>query len=157
MPFFLPFLFIFAQTKTHFMYEIIKGLHSGLAYFALLLLVIAVVNSIIGLFSKKEYLEIDKKIGLFALGAIHTQIVIGFVLYFVSPLGLMGFSMKDSALRLTSMEHPLINIIGIVLITIGWMKHKKLTSSVSKFKTIAIYFGLGLALILSRIPWGLWF
>jgi len=158
MPFFfMLFLFIFVKTKKHFMYEIIQKLHSWWAYLAFLLLVIAVVNSIIGLISKKEYTAKDKKIGLYALGTIHIQLVIGFIIYFVSPLGFSGFSMSDSALRLTSMEHPLINIIGIALITVGWVKHKKLTSSESKFKTIAIYYGLGFVLILSRIPWNLWF
>ena len=158
MPFFfILFLFIFVKTKKHFMYEIIKQIHSGWAYLAFLLLVIAVVNSIIGLLSKKEYTAKDKKIGLYALGAIHIQLVIGFIIYFVSPLGFSGFSMSDSALRLTSMEHPLINVLGIVLMTIGWVKHKKLTSSESKFKTVAIYYGLGFVLILSRIPWNLWF
>jgi hypothetical protein len=29
-------------------------------------------------------------------------------------------------LQLTSLEHPLINIIAIALITIGWSKHKKI-------------------------------
>lgn len=139
------------------MYDIIKNLHSGWAYLTVLLLVIAVVNSIIGFISKKEYKESDKKIGLYALGAVHTQALIGLLVYFVSPLGLSGFSMSDSALRLTSMEHPLINVLGIVLMTIGWVKHKKLSSSESKFKTVAVYYGIGLLLILSRIPWGLWF
>ena len=158
MPFFfILFLFIFVKTKKHFMYEIIKQIHSGWAYLAFLLLLIAVVNSIIGLISKKEYTAKDKKIGLYALGAIHIQLVIGFIIYFVSPVGFSGFSMSDSALRLTSMEHPLINILGIVLMTIGWVKHKKLTSSESKFKTVAIYYGLGFVLILSRVPWNLWF
>lgn len=140
------------------MYEIIQKLHSGWAYLALLVLVIAVVNSIVGLASKKDFTEKDRKIGLFALIAIHIQLVIGFVIYFVSPIGSSSFGqMKDAALRLTSLEHPLINIIGIVLITIGWSKHKKLTTSESKFKTFSIYYGLGLVLILSRIPWNLWF
>ncbi|HQZ26281.1 MAG TPA: hypothetical protein PLD18_13355, partial [Flavobacterium sp.] len=76
------------------MYEIIKQIHSGWAYLAFLLLVIAVVNSIIGLISKKEYTAKDKKIGLYALGAIHIQLVIGFIIYFVSPLGFSGFSMS---------------------------------------------------------------
>ncbi|MBP6587466.1 MAG: hypothetical protein KA208_05520, partial [Flavobacterium sp.] len=100
----------------------------------------------------------DRKIALFALAAIHTQLVIGFIVYFVSPLGfpVLG-QMKDAALRLTSLEHPLVNIIGIVLITMGWSKHKKLAESESKFKTFSIYYGLGLVLILSRIPWNLWF
>jgi hypothetical protein len=139
------------------MYEIIKQAHSGWAYLALLLLAIATINAVLGFTSKKEYKETDKKIGLYALGAVHTQVLLGFVLYFVSPLGFSGFSMSDSALRLTSMEHPVINIVGIVLMTIGWVKHKKLSASESKFKTVAIYYGIGFVLILSRIPWGLWF
>jgi uncharacterized membrane protein len=146
------------------MYEIIQKAHSGWAYVAFLLLLIAVINSIIGLVSKKEYSEKDKKIGLYALGAIHTQAVIGFIIYFVSPNGFlnivnlgMGEVMKNADLRLTVVEHPFVNILGIVLMTIGWVKHKKRTSSESKFKTVTIYYGLGLLLILSRIPWGLWF
>jgi hypothetical protein len=159
MPFFfMHFLFIFVKTKKHFMYEIIQKLHSGFAYLAFLLLVIAVVNSFIGLFSKKEFTEKDRKIALFGLAAIHTQLLIGIIVYFVSPLGFSALGqMKDAALRLTSLEHPLMNLIGITLITIGWMKHKKLTTSESKFKTFSIYYGLGLVIILSKIPWGLWF
>lgn len=140
------------------MYEIIQKLHSWWAYLAFLLLVIAVVNSFVGLFSKKEFTAKDRKIALFALAAIHTQLLIGIIVYFVSPLGFASLGqMKDAALRLTSLEHPLMNLIGITLITIGWMKHKKLTTSKSKFKTFSIYYGLGLVLILSKIPWGSWF
>ena len=64
--------------------------------------------------------------------------------------------MKDSTLRLYALEHPLINIIAIVLITIGWSKHKKATDSKSKFKKFAIFYTLGLVLILSRLPWKVW-
>ncbi len=139
------------------MYQIIQKAHSGWAYIALLLLVLTVINSMIGLISKKEYTDNDKKIGLFALGAIHTQALIGLIVYLVSPFGLSGFSMSDKALRLTSLEHPLINLIAIVLITVGWVKHKKLINSEAKYKTLSLYYGIGLLLILSRIPWGLWF
>ena len=140
------------------MYEFIQKAHSGIAYLALLLLVIVVVNSLIGHFFKKEFTNTDRKIALFGLIGTHTQLLIGLVLYFVSPLGFSSLGqMSDKALRLTSLEHPLINLIGITLITIGWVKHKKLTTSESKFKTFSIYYGLGLVLILSRIPWGLWF
>jgi len=65
--------------------------------------------------------------------------------------------MSDKALRLTSLEHPLINIIAIALITVGWVKHKKATLNNSKFKSITVFYGIGLLLILSRIPWKLWF
>lgn len=139
------------------MYNILQKFHSGWAYIALLVLVIAVVNAIIGMLSKKEFTPKDRKIGLFGLIGIHVQLLAGIILYFVSPLGLDSFGqMSDKALRLTSLEHPLINLIAIALITIGWSKHKKLTASESKFKTFSIFYGLGLLLILSRIPWSLW-
>ena len=139
------------------MYNFIQKFHSGWAYLALLVLVIAVVNSFIGMSSKKGFTVKDRRIALFALIGIHTQLVVGLILYFVSPRGFASLGqMADKALRLTSLEHPLINIIGITLITIGWSKHKKLNTSESKFKTFSIFYGLGLLLILSRIPWSMW-
>ena len=132
------------------MYEFIQKFHSGWAYLVLLILVVAVVNALLGLSSKKEFTTKDRKIALFALIFTHIQLVIGLITYFVSPLGLASFGqMSDKALRLTSLEHPLINIIAIVLITIGWSKHKKLTDATAKFKTFAVFYGLGLLLILS--------
>ncbi len=160
----MPFLFIFVKKDIKNMYEFIQKFHSGWAYLALLLLVIAVVNALIGLVSKQEFTAKDRKIAIFGLIGTHTQLLIGLILYFVSDkafssFGLIGMGevMKNSALRLTAVEHPLINIIAITLITIGWSKHKKLTTSESKFKTFAIFYGLGLLLVLSRIPWSLWF
>ena len=139
------------------MYQFIQKFHSGWAYIALLLLIIATANALIGMLSKKEFTARDRKIALFGLIGIHIQLLVGIILYFVSPLGFASFGqMADKALRLTSLEHPLINIIAIVLITIGWSKHKKLTTSESKFKTFTIFYGLGLVLILSRIPWSMW-
>jgi len=159
MPFFLCcFFIIFEFQKTNYMYEFIQKFHSGWAYLALLLLVIAVVNSFIGKNSKKEFTPKDRKIALFGLIGTHTQLLVGLILYFVSPLGLASLGqMKDASLRLTSLEHPLLNIIAIAFITIGWSKHKKADSSESKFKSIAVFYGIGLLLILSRLPWSLWF
>ena len=140
------------------MYDFLQKFHSGWAYLALLVFIIAVVNSLVGLYSKKEFTAKDRKIALFALAAIHTQLLVGLILYFLSPLGFASLGqMADKNLRLTSLEHPLINLIAITLITIGWMKHKKLTTSEAKFKTFSVFYGLGLVLILSRIPWSLWF
>lgn len=115
------------------MYNFVQKFHSGWAYIALLLLVIAIVNSLIGMNSKKEFTLKDRKIALFGLIGAHVQLLVGLILYFVSPLGSAVFGqMSDSALRLTSLEHPLINLIAIVLITIGWSKHKK-ASGIAKF------------------------
>lgn len=139
------------------MYEFIQKFHSGWAYLALLLLIVAVVNSAIGLLGKKEFTPKDRKIAIMGLIGTHTQLLIGLILYFMSPLGFSSLGqMSDKMLRMTSLEHPLVNIIAIALITIGWSKHKKLITSHSKFKTFSIFYGIGLLLILSRIPWSLW-
>lgn len=140
------------------MNEIIQKGHSGLAYLVLLALLIAVINAFIGMNSKRNFEPKDRRISLFGLIFSHIQLLFGLILYFVSPLGLNSFGqMSNSELRLTSLEHPLINIIAIALITIGWSKHKKATTDTDKFKKIAIFYAIGLLLILSRIPWKLWF
>jgi len=140
------------------MYNIIQSAHSGVAYLALILLAVTAVNAIVGLSSKREFKESDRKLALFALIFTHIQLVLGLILYFVSPLvQSFAVAMKVSELRLYALEHPLINIIGIVLITIGWSKHKRVADSNKKFKFFAIFYTLGLILILSRIPWGAWF
>ncbi len=151
------------ESKSENMYTFIQKFHSGWAYLALLLLIIVVVNSFVGFSGKKEFKEKDRKIALFGLVFSHVQLLVGLFLYFISPLGYsnigslgMGEVMKNAALRLTVIEHPIINIIAIVLITIGWSKHKKATTSEGKFKSILIFYALGLLLILSRIPWNNW-
>lgn len=142
------------------MYEFIQRLHSGVAYLALLLLVIAIVNSRT---YYEEFAPKDRKLALFALIFAHTQLLIGLILYFLSPLGYsnianlgMGEVMKNPEFRQMVVEHPVINIIAVVLITIGWSKHKKSSTSQGKFKNILIFYALGLLLILSRIPWSTW-
>ena len=140
------------------MYETIQSVHSILAYAALGLLVLASVNAIFGLTSKKLFTDKDLRLSLFTLIICHIQLLIGLILYFVSPIGFdqLG-NMKESAIRLTSLEHPLTNIIALVLITIGWSKHKKEESNNGKFKKIAIFYTIGLILLLSMIPWANWF
>ena len=143
--------------------EILQIIHSYFAYAVLGILVLAVLNAISGLMGNKIFtLEKDYRISLFALILSHIQLVLGLILFFVSANGLkaiqeLGMGGMNSAARLLAVEHPFINIIAIVLITIGWSRHKKILEGKKKFKSIAIFYGLGLVLILSRIPWGQWF
>ena len=139
----------------------IKTLHSYWAYLVILILFAAVVNALIGLLGKKEYGAKDFRVSLFTLIVSHIQLLIGLILYFVSPMfdfwNSMGSEvMKTASVRLYLVEHPLINIIAIVLITIGYSKHKKKLTSASKFKTILIFYALALICLLSRIPWDVW-
>ncbi len=145
------------------MYNTVQFIHSWWAYLVLLVLIIAAINSLIGFFSKKEYGANDFRIALFTLIVTHIQLLIGLVLYFVAPYfqalvnGGMGTVMKDSTLRLYLVEHPLIMIIAVVLITVGYSKHKKKLTSRPKFKLLAIFYTLALIFMLSRIPFATWF
>ena len=139
-----------------------KEIHSYWAYIVLIILVIAVVNAFVGIFKKKEFKSTDLRLGLFTLIVSHIQLLIGLAWYFMSPYFNQLTSnttevMKTKEIRLLALEHPVMMIIAITLITIGWSKHKKKTTSIAKFKTFAIFYGLALLLILSRIPWTNWF
>lgn len=137
-------------------------LHSGWAYITLLILIFAVVNAVIGLSSKKEFTDKDLRISLFTLIVAHLQLIIGFIAYFLSAQFAyvldngMGAAMKEPTIRLFVIEHPLMMILAITLITMGFSKHKKQSTDNGKFKTIALYYGLGLLFVLSRIPWSEW-
>ncbi len=138
-------------------------LHSYLAYVALAVLFLAVANAIMGLAGNRMFtMGKDLRLSLFALILCHIQLLIGLLLYFVSPSGFnaiqeFGMGGLNAAARLLAVEHPFVNILAVIFITIGWSKHKKIMEGKKKFKTIAIYYGIGLILILSRIPWGQWF
>ncbi|MCW8980979.1 MULTISPECIES: hypothetical protein [Altibacter] len=146
------------------MYTTIQLIHSWWAYLVLFVVLIATINALAGYVGNKEYNPKDFRIALFALIVTHLQFLIGLILYFISPLGLqnisnngMGAVMKNSEFRLYAVEHPLIMIITVVLITIGYSKHKKKLVSKPKFKMLSIFYALGLVLMLSRIPWQQWF
>ena len=139
-----------------------KDIHSYWAYLVLAILTFAVVNAIIGFIQKKQFTDKDVRIGLFTLIVAHIQLLIGLGWYFMSPWYEMlktdaASVMKDKAARLLAVEHPIMMILAIVFITIGWSKHKKKTEDAAKFKTFAIFYGIALLLILSKIPWSNWF
>ena len=139
--------------------EIIKFLHSYWAYLTLLMIILASANSVIGLMGKKEFGAKDFRVALFALIVTHIQLVLGIVLLLVvndfSDLG-MGELMKSEALRMKNVEHPMLMIIAIALLTIGYSKHKAIRTSSSKFKILAITYSLALVAMLAMIPWSNW-
>ncbi|NCT17861.1 MAG: hypothetical protein COZ75_05850 [Flavobacteriaceae bacterium CG_4_8_14_3_um_filter_34_10] len=147
--------------------RIIDVLHSYWAYLVLLILLLASLNALIKYFSNQPFGAKDFRISLFGLIVTHIQVLIGFILYFSHPaLGFASFTRDDltmadimgnSDLRLFAVEHPLVMLIAVVLITIGYSKHKKQLTSKGKFKMLALFYTIALLLVLSRIPWGHWF
>ena len=144
------------------MYSTIQFVHSIWAYLVLGILVITTINSLAKFFGKKEYGAKDMRLALFTLITMHLQLLIGLVLFFVSPNGLNaittnGMGGLSSAARKLAVEHPTLMIIAIILVTIGYSKHKKQRLSTPKFKKLAIFYTLALIAVLAMIPWNQWF
>ncbi|KAA3629910.1 MAG: cytochrome B [Bacteroidetes bacterium] len=132
------------------MLEILKHAHSGFRWIVLLLLIITIISA----FSKRKsgvaMKSEDKKLPLFTLIATHIQLILGLVLYFISPYVVFAAdTMKDSLRRFYTVEHIALMIVAIVLITIGYSKAKKAES----WKPVFTYYLIGLILILISIPW----
>jgi len=144
------------------MYQIIQPIHSYLAYATLILLAFATIDGILGTIREKVFEKVHANLNKFALIATHTMFLLGIILLFISPITQTAFAdmkatMKDSTLRQYAVEHPLINLIAVILVTIGNARVKRAIGNGKKFKQTMIFFGLALLLILSRIPWGAWF
>ena len=86
--------------------------------------------------------------------SLHTQLILGLVLYFNSPLVrfYQGW-MKDAEDRFYGMEHVAGMLIAIALITVGYVKSKKGTTPAEIYKPIKLFYIIGLILILASIPW----
>jgi hypothetical protein len=139
---------------------ILKFLHSYWAYLVLLIVVMATMNSIIGVITKKEFGAKDFRIALIALIVTHIQLLIGIFLYvFANNFGDVEMIeiIKSATLRLKNIEHPIFMIIAIALLTIGYSKHKRKRTSSGKFKTLAVGYTLALVAMLLMIPWKAWF
>ena len=136
------------------MYSGLVHLHSGLRWIALILILIAIVNAATKMNGKREFTDMDKRWNLFALISTHIQLVIGLVLYTMSPkVSFVSGVMKDAQLRFFTVEHILMMLIGIALITIGYSRAKRQSEAGPKFKTTFWFYLIGLVVILSRIPW----
>ncbi len=136
----------------------ILHIHSILRYILLIFILLSIYKSFSGWFGKKQYLPGDKKVALFTLISAHLQLVVGLILYFISPtvkvgMANMGAAMKDPALRFWSVEHICMMLIAIILITVGYSTAKRAKNDETKHKRVAIFFLLALVVIFLAIPW----
>lgn len=135
------------------MYKFLKELHSGFRYVVFLLIVLALVQALIGLFAKKPYTETNRKVNLFAMISVHIQLLVGLILYFYSPFvnfKNMGAAMKEATTRYWTVEHFVMMLFAMILITVGHSRSKK-ALDLFKHRSIAVYYGLALLVILAAI------
>lgn len=130
-------------------YNILVSAHSGLRWLVLLLLILAIFQT----FSRRgKFGDIkETKSVLIALIFTHLQFLTGLVLYFISPkVQFSSATMGSSVLRFFTMEHVLLMIIAIVLITMGYSRSKR---APKPFNVAFNFYLIALVLILVGIPW----
>jgi hypothetical protein len=141
------------------MYSTLLSLHNIARWAVLLFGLYAITKSILGLIHKRDFTSKENMSHAIFVGFCHLQLLLGVVLYIVSPkvdaalANGFGAAMKDSYSRLIVLEHISINIIAIALIQVGRTLSKRANNAVSKHKKSLIFFSIGMVLILSRIPW----
>lgn len=140
------------------MYQGLLHSHSGLRWILLAVVLTAIFRAFTNMSSGK-FTKLDDKLSLFSLIFAHVQLLLGFGLYFISPFVMaamdagMGAAMKDTVMRFWLVEHMVGMLVGITLITVGRIAAKKAATDKDKFKKIAVFFTLGIIIILATIPW----
>lgn len=142
---------------TNFIYNLIQHAHSGLRYVLLVLLLMSIIKA----FGKRRGGNVyPGKDSLFLATFIttHIQLLLGLLLYFIfSPYvrfeGGIEAIMGDKATRFYTVEHLVGMLLAIIIITVGYVKAKRQAELNKGWKTIGIYYLIGLVLIVLSIPW----
>ncbi|HEX6914157.1 MAG TPA: hypothetical protein VF145_02880 [Chitinophagaceae bacterium] len=140
------------------MYQGLLHTHNLLRWVILIFLLLSIFRQISA--GSQPFGKRDKGFGLPLLIAAHLTLLIGLYQWAVGEWGLaliqkygMGEVMKDSVTRFWAVEHPLMMIIAIILITIGYGQRKsRHTARIQRRRTLIYYF-LALVAIVLAVPW----
>ncbi len=140
------------------MYPLLLTVHSLFRWAVLASLLYALVRAYRGWFTHAAFSKLDDTVRHTTATIAHVQLLIGLGLYFSSPLANYFWDSAKAAMgqreiRFFGMEHPLMMFVAIVLISIGSALAKRKSGPEAKFKTIAIWFTIGLVVLLLSIPW----
>ena len=134
------------------MYSILLTAHSYLRYFVLIMLIIVSVTSLLGWLNKRNYGDSDNKMSLFLLIGTHLQFVLGLLLYFVSPYVRFGSeTMKDAEFRYWTVEHVIMMLIAVALITVARTTSKKIDDPSARHRRVFILNFIALVIIFGAI------
>jgi hypothetical protein len=113
---------------------------------------VVIIASLLGMISKKAYTDGDNKLGLYLFIATHLQLLLGLILFFISPVvQFSGAAMKDATTRYWLVEHNSAMLIAIVFITLARTTSKKMTDGRAKHRRMFIFNLIALVIIVLTI------
>jgi hypothetical protein len=140
------------------LYNVLLHLHSVGRWIVLILLIIAIFNSMVA--GKRPFIRTDARTGLILTIFADIMLLVGIALWFLGPWGYqtiqdkgMGEVMKDPTARFYAVEHTIGMLIAVVLMHIGKAQGKKQLSDRAKHRRTMIFYLLALLIILASIPW----
>lgn len=140
------------------MYPYILIFHSLTRWLVLISLILTISRAYYGWWRQLPFTPLDNSIRHWTATIAHIQLTLGIWLYSISPIiryFLQNYSeaVHQSEIRFFGMEHSVMMLVAVIMITVGSAKAKRKKSDDEKFKTIAIWMTIGLILILTSIPW----
>jgi hypothetical protein len=141
------------------LYSALVHIHSVGRWVLLILLVIAIFNSMVA--GGRPFIKSDNRTGLFLTITADLMLLIGLALWYFGPYGYqmiensggMSAVMKDPTARFYAMEHLAAMLIAIILIHIGKAQAKKKIPDTTKHRRTVIFYVLALVIMLVSIPW----
>ena len=140
------------------MYSTLLFFHSIFRWLVLASLIYAVFRAYTGYTSNGSFTETDNSIRHWTATISHIQLMIGFTLYFISPIVKYFLAQKKEAIQHLDIAffgiiHISMMLIAVVIITIGSASAKRKHTDKEKFKTTLLWFSAALLLIFLAIPW----
>ena len=142
------------------MYNGLLHLHNLLRWVILLLIIIAIVRHLVGMTGNKPFTAKDRRTATFMMISANVQFLIGLYQWFFGPWGFkliqstpFGEIMKNATYRFWVIEHSLMMLIAVALISIGRGAAKKNIPDVSKHRRGFWFFLIALIVILAAVPW----
>lgn len=140
------------------MYAYLLSLHSIMRWLVLASLLYAIFRAVSGLRSGWTFTKTDDAARNWAATIAHAQMALGIWLYCISPVITYFFSdfsvaVKNRDVRFFGMEHSLMMVTAVVLITVGSIKVKRQIVDKQKFRMMLVWYVIALLVILSSIPW----
>lgn len=139
-------------------YSLVLHLHSIGRWIVLILLLIAIFNSMVA--GNRPWIRTDARTGTILVIFADLMLLVGLALWYFGPKGYkyiesMGMSavMKDSYARFFAIEHITMMVIAVILIHVGKVQGKKAISDRAKHRRTLIFYLLALIIILAAIPW----
>lgn len=141
------------------MYEFIKGFHNLLRWLVLLGGLYALITAARGLFSRVAWGEAENRAGRIFVSLIDVQIVVGVILYVISPLMRGAFAnvsaaMQNPDLRFFVAEHLVIMVLAAVAAHVGLSLSRRAGTDRARFSRATAGYLISLILIFAGTPWG---